>query len=234
MHLKACIEKSFGKEITDERLRQSIAIYNKNRKLLNYLYDIRRSSPALFHAGDLVTVVVASMLMPKEEHNNLLTNLITSVHRAGKVMDDKPRLILSNLCDQPKRGILELIDQTGAVVADDDLYTGSRYFSTLVDETISPIEALVERYIHDVPCPTKSNVKDDWGDYLINMVKKADANGVIILLVRFCEPHGFDYPYLKHKLSGAGIPNLLIETEAKGSFHLEQVRTRLQAFIEGL
>lgn len=234
INLKARIEKSFGREVTDERLRQSIAIYNQNRNLLNHLYDIRRSNPALFHAWDLVTVVAASMLMPKEEHNHLLTNLITSVHRAPKVVNNKPRLILSNLCDQPKRGVLELIDQIGAVVADDDLYTGSRYFSTLVNETISPIEALVERYIHGVPCPTKSDVKDDWADYLINMVKKADANGVIILLVKFCEPHGFDYPNLKQKLSGAGIPNLLIETEAKGSFHFEQVRTRLQAFIEAL
>lgn len=233
-HFKVSLERYFSLKITDERLRQSIITYNTHRTLLQRLYQIRRSNPSLFHAGDLVMVVAASMLMPKEEHNKLLLELITQAEAIAPVTDNRPRLVLSQLCDRPKKGVIDLFDQVGAVVADDDLFTGTRYFFKLVDDTLNPIESLVDRYVNGVPCPTKSDSNHDWGDFLVNMVKNANADGVVIFLVRFCEPLGFDYPYLKKKLSEARVPNMLLETEVGVEGHLEQIRTKVQAFIEML
>ena len=230
-NFKASLEKFSGQEITDERLRQSIAIYNRNRTLLSRLYELRRSNPSLFHARDMVTIVAASMLMPKEEHSELLTNLLACVEGATQVTNSKPKLLVSgNLCDWPAKGLMELIDEVGAVVVDDDLYTGSRYFVSQVDETLKPIEALAEQYISGLPCPTKSNPDIDWADYLLGLVKRAGAEAVIILKMGFCEKHGYDYPYLKQRLSQAGIPHLLVETGHRVA--LGQIRTRLQAFTE--
>jgi len=49
--------------------------------------------------------------------------------------------------------------------------------------------------------------------------------------VKFCDPHAFDYPYLKEALDGAGIPSMLFEMEdqipAEG-----QLKTRFEAFLE--
>lgn len=230
---KASLEESFGQEITDQRLRQSIAIYNRNRSLLSRLYQLRRANPGLFRAEDMVTVVTAGMLMPKEEHSELLTELLARAEGARPALNGKSRLVLTgNLCDQPAKGILELIDKLGVVIVDDDLYTGRRYFATQVDETLDPIEALVERYINDVPCPTKSDTDKDWADYIITLARETKANGVLMLRVINCEPHGFDYPYLKDRLTQADIPLLMIETEHKLS--MEPVKTRVQAFIETL
>jgi len=233
-HFKVSLERHFSLRITDERLRQSIITYNTHRTLLQRLYQIRRSNPSLFHAGDLVMVVAASMFMPKEEHNKLLLELITQAEAIAPVTDNRPRLVLSQLCDRPKKGVIDLFDQVGAVVADDDLFTGTRYFFKLVDDTLNPIESLVDRYVNGVPCPTKSDSNHDWGDFLVNMVKNANADGIVIFLVRFCEPLGFDYPYLKKKLSEARVPNMLLETEVGVEGHLEQIRTKVQAFIEML
>lgn len=179
-------------------------------------------------------VVAASMFMPKEEHNKLLLKLITEAEAIAPVADNRPRLVLSQLCDRPRKGALDLFDHVGAVVADDDFFTGTRYFFKLVDDTLNAIESLVDRYINGVPCPTKSDSNHDWGDFLVNMVKNANADGIVIFLVRFCEPLGFDYPYLTKKLSEAGVPNMLLETEVGVEGHLEQIRTRVQAFIEML
>jgi len=179
----------------------------------------------------MVTIVAASMLMPKEEHSELLTNLLACVEGATQVTNSKPKLLVSgNLCDWPAKGLMELIDEVGAVVVDDDLYTGSRYFVSQVDETLKPIEALAEQYISGLPCPTKSNPDIDWADYLLGLVKRAGAEAVIILKMGFCEKHGYDYPYLKQRLSQAGIPHLLVETGHRVA--LGQIRTRLQAFTE--
>ncbi len=229
--LKTALEKSFDCRITEENLQRSINIFNHNRRLLSRLYDVRRKNPALFNARDIVTVVASSMLMPKAEHSELLAELVDKADRAPLVNNNKAKLILLNLCDQPSSKLLELIDEVGAVIVDDDLYTGRRYFSELVDETIRPIEALAERFIHDEPCPTKSNLDRDWADLLINRARMGHADGLIILLTRYCEPLGFDYPYLKKRLTEAGIPNLLLETEVPDT-GVEQMRNRLQAFIE--
>jgi len=230
---RASLEKFFGQEITDQRLRQSIAIYNHNRALLSRLYQVRRSNPGLFHAKDMVTIVTASMFMPKEEHSELLTKLLARVEGAKPAPDGRLRLVLSgNLCNQPVDGILKLIDELDIAVVDDGLYTGRRYFTDLVDETLDPIEALAERYISGMPCTTKQDPNGKWADYLLSLVKESEAKGVIMLIVRFCEPHGFDYPYLKQSFAEAGVPLFLVETELRGA--LEPIRTRLQAFTETL
>ena len=126
--------------------------------------------------------------------------------------------------------VLDLVEELGAVVVDDDLYVGSRYFATQVDETLDPIEALAAKFIENIPCPTKYDPSKDWGDYLVSMARRSRAGGVVIFMAKFCEPHGFDYPHLKDKLSDAGIPHLLLQTDHSGPSG--QIRTRLQAFIE--
>ena len=37
----------------------------------------------------------------------------------------------------------------------DDLCTGSRYFSGLIDEKADPVAAIAERYLERVVCPAK-------------------------------------------------------------------------------
>ena len=54
---------------------------------------------------------------------------------------------------------------------------------------------------------------------------------MIFFLLKFCDPHAFDYPYLKEALDREGIPSMLLEVEdrlpADG-----QLRTRFEAFVE--
>ncbi len=99
------------------------------------------------------------------------------------------------------------------------------------DESLPPIEALAEKYINDVPCPCKHNPKHDWADYLVNMVRGAQADALVMLTLKYCEPLAHDYPYLKERFAEAGIPHLLIETD-HGPIPLGQIRTRLQALLE--
>ena len=230
-NLKSSLEGFTGQAISDEDLRHSISIYNRNRRLLARLYDIRRINPGLFRARDMVTAVASSMLMPKEAHNELLATLLKQIEGARDPAEGETRLVLSGgLCEMPELDVLDLVEELGARVVDDDLYVGSRYFTTLVEERSDPIEALTDRFIEDVPCPTKFNRSRDPGSYLVDRTKRSNAGGVVIFMAKFCEPHGFDYPHLKNKLSEAGIPHLLLTTDHSGASG--QIRTRLQAFVE--
>ena len=56
---------------------------------------------------------------------------------------------------------------------------------------------------------------------------------MIFLHLKFCDPHAFDYPYLKNAMDRENIPHLMLEIEdplpAEG-----QLRTRFEAFLEML
>ena len=71
------------------------------------------------------------------------------------------------------------------------------------------------------------------GEYLVRQVKKSQADGVIFLYLKFCDPHAFDYPYIKSMLDEEGIPNLLLELEDSSPSE-GQFRTRCEAFVEML
>jgi len=231
--LKQSLGEIAGSKISVQALRQSISIHNQNRELLSNLYRVRRDNPQLLRTSDVARVVMASMLMPKEEHNRLMHQLLKELSGVTKPSKGGVKVVLSGLlCDEPAWEILDLVEELGMVVADDDLYVGRRYFATKVREDIDPIEALAEHYIQDIPCPTKHYQADRWAEYLIDLVRDAGAKAIIILMLKFCEVHAFDYPWLKARFESEGIPHLLIEVEPPLS--PGRLRTSLEAVSETL
>jgi benzoyl-CoA reductase subunit C len=231
--LKTAMEKLSGKDISDSSLAKSISIYNENRILLHHLYQLRQANPGHFRARDIAVIVGAGMLMPKEEHSRLLSQFLEQAEKMSLPSDGKVRLVLSGyLCDMPELEVLDLLEELGAVISDDDFYVGRRYFHSLTDEGLSPITALAKHYIDDIPCPTKIDTKQDWSEYLAALVKDVKAEGIISIALKYCEPHLYDLPTLAANLSQKNIPNLFIETSHRGA--TGQLRTRFQAFLETL
>jgi benzoyl-CoA reductase subunit C len=230
---KKRVEAFIGGEIADDALRNSIEVYDRNRLLLRELYDLRRERPGLVNAKEVRAIVVSSMLMPKEEHSELLSDCL-AVLRSGKSSDGAGvRLVLAgSLCEAPKVDLLNLLEEAGAVIVDDDIYTGSRYFARDAGGEEDPMEALAVYYEEMMArCPTRIDHQNDWGPYLVDMVKRSNAQGVVNLMVKYCEPHNLWYPDVKRHLEEAGIPEFLLETEHE-IMSLGQIKTRLQAFIE--
>jgi benzoyl-CoA reductase subunit C len=222
-----------GRPVTDDALARSIALFNENRRLLRGLFAARRAGNAALTAGEVQALVKSSMVMDRQEHTALLRRVVEGL--ADRPRDDRVRLHLSgHLCHAPKPELLAAIEECGAVVVDDDLFTGARYISTDVPEDVEPVEALTRWYLQRdaaAPCPTRVKHRADWEDTLVDAVRTAGAQGVIVLMVRFCEPHMLYYPELRKRLDERGIPHLLIETEHEG-LPVETVRTRVEAFLE--
>lgn len=237
--LRSCIadvEEQLGTTITDDALRGSIALYNRNRQLIRELYDLRRAGALALTGRQLQSIVKSSMVMDKAEHTQLLEELVAAA-RAGahNPLARRVRVFVSgHLCHAPKPEILDLIEECGAVIVDDDLYTGFRYVSSDVEETDDPVNALARWYIDRndvVPCPTRLDPATDWDGFLLDSVRRTNADGLIVLMVKFCEPHYFYYPRIKATLESNGVPHLLIETEHDTNA-LGNMRTRLEAFVE--
>lgn len=226
--LIARLEAQFDITITDDALRASIRLYNQNRELLSQLYAVRErlSSVAVWQA------VTAAMLMPKEEHNALLSQVVGTMagDAAMPAWPAQTRLLLTG-ATLDDATLLEIIEAAGARVVADDLCTGARYFDTPVAGG-DPIEALAQRQLQRLPCPCKHCSLEARARHLLNLATQHHADGVIFVLKKFCEPHAWDYPYLAAALTKASLPHLLLETEQ--TTPVEQVRTRVEAFLEML
>jgi benzoyl-CoA reductase subunit C len=227
---KEALERLMDADITSVAISKSIDIYDRDRVLLQQLYDLRRRRPDLLTGRQVHSIVRAAMLMPKEEHTELLHGLLITLGEREGNCQGKVRLVLSGIL-VTNLYLLDMIEEAGGVIVDDDLYNGSRYFECTGDTAHDPMGNLAERFFNMMPCPTKHNPSRGWAEYIVQMARETQADGVIVLLMKYCDPHAFDYPGIKNGLEAAGIPHLLIETDLDGR-SLGQVQTRLQAFFE--
>ncbi len=218
-----------GRPITDDDLRASIALYDETRRLVGELDRLRDRLPAAW----LFAVLDAAQAMPREQFNPLLAALLAgrAAELAGRLNREGPRLFLTGaVLDEPR--LLDLIDDLGAQVVGDDLCSGSRPFLGQVGTEGDPLAALADYSLQRPPCPAKLHPAHDPGRYLLGQARQVQADGVVFVLEKFCEPHAFDYALVRPVLERAGLPSLLLEMEQTPS--LEALRTRLQAFVEML
>lgn len=235
VEFRAEIERITGEPVTDEAIRASIEACNADRRALRGLFDERAAGNTAWSPVQLQDLVASSLVMDPVEHLALLEDAIRDVD--ADVRDDRVRVHLSgHLCHAPRRELLEVIEDSGAVVVDDDLWTGRRALSTDVEigPGGDPLEALGHWYAErnvNLPCPTRVQHEVDWDAWLIDATRSSGAEAVLHLMPKFCEPHMLYYPELRRSLDEAGIPQLLIETEHEG-IPLESFRTRVEALVE--
>jgi bzd-type benzoyl-CoA reductase N subunit len=219
--------------ISDDDLRAAIRTMNRIRAALTRIYDLKGERPEILKGSDLYTLVRAAMIMDRTRAASLLEEVAAEMEKksVSKVAAwPKKRIVFSGgVCNHPD--IYTIIEEAGGAVVGDDLCTGSRYFSGLIDEKADPVKAIAGRILTRVVCPAKHRGLTDRADHLLRLVREQRAQGVIFFLLKFCDPHAFDYPYLKEALDRAGIPGMLMEVEdrlpADG-----QLRTRFEAFVE--
>jgi len=228
------LESALKTDITEERLYKAITVYNQIRKSLGSIYRMRSQNPEIVSAAEVYSIIKAAMVMDRDELLKMLAGVETKLKNRARpeTADVGKRIILSGgICSHPD--IYHLLAESGAEVVWDDLCTGSRYFEGATDDSGDPIEAIADRYLTRMVCPAKHVDITSRGENLVNLVRKHDAAGVIFLFLKFCDPHSFDYPYLKGYLDEAGVPSLLLEVEEQLP-SAGQLRTRFETFMDML
>lgn len=225
------LEAWLGAPITDEALRQSYATYNRLRALLKRVYELRSANPALIRGSEVAALVKGSMIMDRAEAVALLEDVVQSLEKAAVPAGagERKRILVSGgLCDHPE--IYDIIEASGGVVVWDDLCSGSRFFEGQIALAGDPIEALAQRFLDRIICPAKHLTNTARGENLVRIARDHQASGVVFLLLKFCDPHAFDYPYLKGFLDQASIPSMLLEIEQELPSS-GQLATRFEAFV---
>ncbi|MFH1980614.1 MAG: 2-hydroxyacyl-CoA dehydratase family protein [Pseudomonadota bacterium] len=226
------LETALGVRLTDERLRAAIDTLNQIRSAVRRLYAVRLTNPAALPGSDLHAVIKAGMVMARDAYLEDLTALLADIDAlprpaAGKAL--APVVLSGGVCNLPD--LYGVVEAAGGRVVWDDLCTGVRGFEGTIDSEGDLIANIALRYAERLVCPAKHAGNRTRGEALLECVHDTGARGVIFVVLKFCDPHGFDIPYIKAMLEGAGIPSLLLELEEGGATG-GQLRTRIEAFIE--
>jgi benzoyl-CoA reductase/2-hydroxyglutaryl-CoA dehydratase subunit BcrC/BadD/HgdB len=129
---------------------------------------------------------------------------------------------------------LEILNDAGAFVAADDYAAVGRRVVREPDAPIGdPWEALVDRYAAAPPCPTRSADQDARMRHLEALLDRGGARGVVVHVVKFCEPELFDVPAIRRTFAARGVPVLCLEGELERQLSGQTI-TRLEAFAEML
>ncbi|MBX2984766.1 MAG: benzoyl-CoA reductase subunit C [Bacteroidia bacterium] len=207
-HVLHYIKEINGLEVTPERLNHSIALYNKNRSLIEFIYDIREKYPWRLSMKDWYHILRAGTVIPVEEHNEILEQVAQYVKDNVGQRQDKVKVVLSGaFCEQPSVGLIRSVEEAGCYIVDDDLQLGSRMIIGDIDaNTNEPLAAIAHAYIYQSRYSSSIYDVENPKEYrLAKIVEERNADGVIFASASFCDPSLLDAPIFQNAFDRMGI-----------------------------
>lgn len=218
--------------VTHQSLAGSIRLFNRIRKKVKSLYQLRRKVPGLISGSDFAYIIRAGYQMDRNRYLALLNEwLIELPQDDAGTKAVVPVYLIGNMVHSP--AYFAMIEEAGASVVYDNLCSGARFLRLMTREDIDPVDAIAERYVSSFLCPAKHGGVSAHFETLIQEVEGSGARGVIFLFYKYCEPHYFDHPDLKRALEAKSIPSLLLEVDDPATSQ-GQIKIRIQAFVEML
>jgi len=226
------LEEKLNIEIHARKLSDSITLFNRIRHIVHEIYEIRLSKPGVMSNADFYYFIKASSIMDRDD-------FLKEAEKVHKKLSEKtvPELNMKKVilvggpCNIPE--IFSYFDEADIFVADDDLCNGARSFDTPVSPYGDLMASITQRYFDRIACPTKYKSLNHRQDLLLQLAGNIKADGVVYLQEKFCEPHAFDYPYIKKVFEDAGTPMVYVEMNSQTGNN-EALRNRLEAFFEML
>ncbi len=232
--IQGVIEKVAGREITDDDLKNSITVYNKNRELLRELYKIKKDMPWLISINEAYVLVAIGGLIPREEHNELLEAVLQLIKKRKARKQDRIRVVFEGgFCEQPPLDMLRTIGRSCYVV-DDDLLIGMRYILEDIDAGKDPLNAMAEAYINkSTYSPVQHDLRKPKEKMLKERVEIADAEAVIITAAKMCEPGLEEQVTYTQQFDKDNTPYFVSEFE-ENMTSFDHLEIQLETFVENL
>ena len=235
-HVMKYIKEINGVEVTPEMLNHSIELYNKNRQMIEFIYNIRQDYPWRLSITDVYHIIRAGMVIPVEEHNEILEQVCEHIKEDIGTPQDKIKIVVSGaFCEQPAVGLIRAIEDAGCYVVDDDYMLGSRMIIGDIDATTdNPLEAISNSYINQSQFSSSIYDVDDPKEYrLAKLVKERGADGVIFASASFCDPSLLDAPIFQNAFDKLGIRYIAFQySENINQFKV--IREQVGAFSDSI
>jgi benzoyl-CoA reductase subunit C len=232
--VRRVIGEIVNRDITDDDLRHSLGVFNRNRALLRELYAIKRDSPWLISAEDAYVLAALGGILPREEHNELLEHALPELRERPLKKEDRIRIVFEGgFCEQPPLDLIRVIGRSCYVV-DDDLLIGLRWILTDVPTGGDPLENLANAYLEQSSySPVQHDLRKPKEKMLLDRITKAAAQAAIITAAKMCEPGLEEQVTYTRALDAAGVPYFVSEFE-ENMTSFDHMEIQLETFVENL
>ncbi|KXL52749.1 R-phenyllactate dehydratase beta subunit [Anaerotignum neopropionicum] len=231
--IKTQLEANLGVKITNGALENSIVVYNENRAVMREFVQVAAEYPQVIDAVSRHAVFKARQFMLKEKHTALVKELIAEVKATPAQPWDGKKVVVTGILLEPNE-LLDIFNEFKIAIVDDDLAQESRQIRVdVLDGQEGPLYRLAKSWQQMYGCSVATDTKKGRGKMLINKTIQTGADAIIVAMMKFCDPEEWDYPVMYREFEEKGIKSLMIEVDQEVS-SFEQVKTRLQSFVEML
>jgi benzoyl-CoA reductase/2-hydroxyglutaryl-CoA dehydratase subunit BcrC/BadD/HgdB len=223
------LERLTDAPLDGDALGQAISLHREIHELRARLVDQRRH--LAMDDLSLYTLLRRGEFLWPEDH-------LAELRESAATLEDEPiqrgaPVMITGLVPEPMTMLSALNDAGAFVVADDYAAVGRRIVRDHPEPAVDPLETLVDLQFAGPPCSTRTIAQQRRVDDLERTFERSGAAGLIIHMVKFCEPELFDVPLVRRRFEANGVPVLYLESELESTLTGQTV-TRLEAFVEML
>lgn len=259
--LVAGLEEALGRKISEEDLRQAIQCYNRTRELLRQLYELRKADPPPISGSEVLEVILAGMVLPRERYNRMLEELLARLPIDGGLQSAEcgaggsrsavghdpaapahpTRESSSPPAGRPRLLVvgsvldnpeyLRIIEGLGSSVVVDDLCNGTRYFWDRVEEEGGDPLERLARRYLGRVPCARMRPAAGRLAHIQQLTRDFRVDGIVYEVIKFCDLYGADFPIFREGLKETGLPILALDREYAMA-GAGQMKTRVQAFLE--
>jgi benzoyl-CoA reductase subunit C len=234
--LREDLARLAGHAITDAMLNASIAVYNDNRAAIRELYRYRAAKPWQAPTSEVYLVLRAGMVLPPEEHTQLVREYVAAADAMPRPKRDNARVVINgSFCEQPPLALIKSIEMSGCYVVDDDFMLVGRWLLDDVPTNGKPLEELSKAFLHrSATTAAKYDEKrEQKGQFLLRQVKHFGAEGVIFAAPSFCDPALLERPMLQDVLSQHKVPHTAFKY-AENTGQMAPIREQAGTFADSI
>ncbi|MBK5253955.1 MAG: 2-hydroxyacyl-CoA dehydratase [Peptostreptococcaceae bacterium] len=231
--VKVEIERLSGKKIEEKDIEAAFDIYEEYRVTMREFVEIVADYPQIIKTKSRHLIIKAGQFLDKGEYTKDIKAIIDGLKVEEKQTFKGTKIIATGLMSEPVE-LLEIFDENQIAIVGDDLAQESRQWRTVTrDDEVDVWNKMTSRVADQRGDTFFYEYMKSRGENLIDMVKEKSADGIVVFMMKFCDPEEYDYPIYKKEVEAAGIPMLYLEIDQQITSY-EQLRTRIQSFSEML
>ncbi|MDR1130824.1 MAG: 2-hydroxyacyl-CoA dehydratase family protein [Oscillospiraceae bacterium] len=224
----SALEELSGTKVSDEAIAEAITVFNANRGALRRFVGLSAAHTDVISPSARHAVIKSGYFMEKPAHTALVNELCDALEALPESKKGKRVLLTGIMADD--EAMLRILADCGLAVAADDLAQETRQFRYDVpEEGGAPLCRLAKWWQIFEGCSLAYDPEKTRIGMILDEVEKYGVKGVVVCMMKFCDPEEYDYPLLKQALEDKGIPALYMEIDQNAE---AQAQTRIQAFSE--
>ena len=234
--LKVGLETLGEARISDDALRASIAVFNQNRDLVNAVYRLRSETPWHAPSSEVYLLMRAGMVLPVEEHSDLLREYLSAAAREERPRRDNCRVVVNgSFCEQPPLNLIKSIEMAGCYIVDDDYMLVNRWLQEPVPTEGDPLTNLTHAFLHHSAdtAARYCTCDEEVGQFLLESVRRTGAEGVIFAAPSFCDPALLERPMLAERMAEHDVPSISFKY-AENSGQMQPIREQAGTFADSI